>query len=317
MTVLALFGYAALLSLAGAWALRRARWVDRSPRLGIAVWQGLSLATVLAVLLGALVLVVPTAHVTADLAVLLRTCALVLRARYATPGGAVAGSVGAALAVAVTVRLTQALVVACVSNVRQRHAQRRMLALVGRRDAGLDAFVIDHDAVAAYCLPGWRARVVLTRGALRLLDESQLGAVLAHERAHLRARHDLALALPVVLSRAFPFVPAFGWAQAETARLVELAADDAAARRWSRPVVAAALLALAEAGVPVTALGAGGPGTPARVRRLLAPAPPVGSLPLVAAALALAGGLVVPFALAAGPAVSAWTLAYCPVPLPL
>ena len=41
---------------------------------------------------------------------------------------------------------------------------------------------------AAYCVPGRPATIVLTSGALAVLDPAQLTAVLAHERAHLAGR---------------------------------------------------------------------------------------------------------------------------------
>src|SRR5450755_4895951 len=54
-----------------------------------------------------------------------------------------------------------------------------------------------------------------------------------------------------------PAAPFFGVAARQIAYLVEVAADDAAARRAPRLTVAAALLAVAAAGVPAGALGAG------------------------------------------------------------
>ena len=49
-----------------------------------------------------------------------------------------------------------------------------------------------------------------------------------HERRHLRARHDLALAYSGALARTFPWVPLFAMAHAQIAVLLEMAADDAA-----------------------------------------------------------------------------------------
>ena len=54
--------------------------------------------------------------------------------------------------------------------------------------------VLDDPRPAAYCVAGRPAAIVVTSGALAVLDQPQLEAVLAHERAHLaqrppRARH--------------------------------------------------------------------------------------------------------------------------------
>jgi Zn-dependent protease with chaperone function len=86
--------------------------------------------------------------------------------------------------------------------------------LVGRHDSQLGALVLDHDRVAAYCLHGVRGRVVVTSGAVAHLRGEELEAVLAHESAHLRARHDLVLAAATAMQRAFPFVPLFRVARA-------------------------------------------------------------------------------------------------------
>ncbi|MEU5991787.1 hypothetical protein ABZ806_22670 [Spirillospora sp. NPDC047418] len=45
---------------------------------------------------------------------------------------------------------------------------------------------------------------MLSTGALEPLPEDQLSAVLAHERAHLAGRRDLAINLAVAFGRAFP-----------------------------------------------------------------------------------------------------------------
>lgn len=88
-------------------------------------------------------------------------------------------------------------------------------------------------------------RVVVTSGLVAVLTPGELRAVLEHERAHLSGRHDLLLLL-ARLNRAC--VPAlFGARAFDTAVhvLVELAADDAAARRCGAEVLASALRATA------------------------------------------------------------------------
>jgi bla regulator protein blaR1 len=55
--------------------------------------------------------------------------------------------------------------------------------------------------------------------------------VAADERAHLSGRHHLVLRLAAALERAFPWVRFFAVGAEQVAYLVEVAADDAAARR--------------------------------------------------------------------------------------
>jgi Zn-dependent protease with chaperone function len=163
--------------------------------------------------------------------------------------------------------------------------------------------VLDVPQRAAYCVPGRPAAIVLTSGALAVLDRAQLGAVLAHERAHLAGRHHLLISLSRGLAASFPGVPVFTRGPAEVARLAELCADDAAARRSGRPVLVAALLAMGTgAAVPAPALAVTSGAVSARVHRLLDP-PRRGrraryglALFTVMLVLASASGLVIAFA---------------------
>lgn len=66
------------------------------------------------------------------------------------------------------------------------------------------AFVLAATRPAAYCLPGRPPTIVLTTGALAVLDPEQLTAVLAHERAHLAGRHHLLLAVTRSLAAVAP-----------------------------------------------------------------------------------------------------------------
>jgi beta-lactamase regulating signal transducer with metallopeptidase domain len=127
--------------------------------------------------------------------------------------------------------------------------------------------------------------------------------VLAHERAHLAGRHHLLIALTRGLAATFPGVPLFTRGPAEVARLAEMCADDAAARRSGRPTLVTALLAMGTgAAVPAAALGATTCAVAARVQRLLEPAPPArharNRLALLTAMLllALVSGLVTRYA---------------------
>jgi Zn-dependent protease with chaperone function len=158
------------------------------------------------------------------------------------------------------------------SHPREDHRSRPaddVLAVIARPGPAADIRIIDSDRPAVYCLPG-RRRIVLTSGALSYLDRGQLDAVLAHERAHLSGHHHLALRLASTLEHAFPGVRFFAVA-AQQVTYLEVAADDAAVRRTSRLTMAAALLAVAAAGIPAGALGAGGSAAAQRIERLIDP----------------------------------------------
>lgn len=311
-----LLAYAAIMGTAGARRLHQASWPQRSPRLGIVAWQALTLSVVLAAMLAGAVLAVPTPPVSTGLATLLDACLLAIRDHYSTPGGAAVASLGALTVIVVVGRLGYVLAVEVVTTSWRRAGQRRRLLMVARHDPPTGALVVPHPRSAVYCLPGRGGLIVCTTAAFAALDVRQLGAALAHERAHLRWRHDLVLTGAAMLRAAFPFVPAFSLAQTELLRLVEMQADDIACAGGDRQVLATALVRLAEGAAPVATIGAGGNTALARVHRLAGPADPLG---LPCSALAAGAALMVvmlPLLIAAGPAVVAAIVDYCPLGFP-
>jgi len=134
------------------------------------------------------------------------------------------------------------------------------------------AFLLDSPQRVAYCVPGRPPAIVLSTGALAILDSAQLTAVLAHERAHLTGRHHLLIAATRGLGATFPAVPLFTRGPAEVARLTEMRADDVAARSSGRSTLLTALLAMGTGtAVPAAALAASACAVQARVQRLLEP----------------------------------------------
>jgi Zn-dependent protease with chaperone function len=169
------------------------------------------------------------------------------------------------------------------ASVRTR-AHAEAARITGRPVEGRDpAFVLDAEQPAAYCVPGRPPAIVLTTGALAVLDPDQLTAVLAHERAHLSGRHHLLLAATRALAAVAPAVPLFARGTDEVGRLAEMRADDVAVRyaggkpgyEQGRRTLLAALLAMgtgmAVPQAPATWLAATGGVVAARVRRLAEP----------------------------------------------
>jgi Peptidase family M48 len=165
-----------------------------------------------------------------------------------------------------------------LDTVRDRRRHRTILQLVARPDpqAG-DALVVDHPTAAAYCVPGRRPCVVISAGALRILNPAQLRAVLAHEHAHANERHDLVMLPFEALRRALPRSKTADRAMQAVALLVEMRADDRAAGQHAGPELAAALLRFetsSHGGAPPGTLSAYGTDVGDRVRRLVSPKPP-------------------------------------------
>jgi Zn-dependent protease with chaperone function len=307
----ALLAYATVLAVVAPRVLRRS-WVDRAPRVAIAAWQAVTGSVVVSVVLGAVALTFPTVRVSVNVAALLQECFLALQAHYASPGGAAAAGAGAVLALGVIARVGWCTAATLVRIGRRRRQIRDQLAILGNRGPDAQIVVVDHGTPAAYCVSGTRWRIVVTSAALEALDDAQLRAVLAHERAHLRGRHDLVIAGAAALAAAFGRVRLFRTAHAEITRLVELLADDVAVRGSDRLTVAEALLSLGGGGGPVGALAAGGSESGARIRRLIAGHHPLSRTRVALGSLSATALLAVPALLLAAPAALAWGSHYCP-----
>ncbi|MFN2537352.1 MAG: M56 family metallopeptidase [Mycobacteriales bacterium] len=265
-------------------ALAGADWPQRSPALGLVLWQALGLAAgLLTLTLLATVALAPLGQDHLD------------ALRNLGDAGVVTWIAGG-LGLAVLLRLLSVLLASTARTLRARHENRVLVDLVAAPHLLLrGASVVDHDVPLAYCLPGLRPRLVLSRGTLDLLSSDELQAVVAHEHAHLAQRHDLVVLPFVALAATFPAVPAVSTAQAEVALLVELMADDHAARRHDRTQLARALWKIGTGGAPAGALGLAGEDVLLRARRLLDPPAPLG-LP------ARIGVIVLALVVAASPA---------------
>jgi Zn-dependent protease with chaperone function len=269
--------------------LRRLRGLERWPTLSVWLWLATSLGALAAVALTGLLLLMPTGRLGTSAAELLRTCVMVLRAALSTPHDSGTETVAGLLALAAVaggLLLGGGMIGLRAWRATRRH--RELLALAGRPAADLPGVtMLEHGRPFAYCLPGRPGPVVISSAALGRLQAGQLAAVLAHERAHQTGHHHRLVLLTQVLRVGFPWLPAARLAHQEVARLVELAADDAAARVQGRRQVAAALVALGDSHVPTAALGAAGVSARERVSRLVAPRQRGGILTLLAGLLML------------------------------
>ena len=267
-------------------AMLRAAWPRRSPATAILLWQALGLAGGLAAV-GAL-LAIGVSGPGEQTGVVGGLTALAVRL---VSGQLVAphqpllltGIRFAALVAgfALFTALCGVLVMAFADAIGARRRQRELLALLAHGDPKVPgALVIDYPAAAAYCLPGIRSQIVVSAGTLALLGPAELTAVLAHERAHVRARHDLVLIPFTSLRRAFPRSRVIAQSYRTVALLVEMMADDRALRvRGLLPrELATALLRFGTAGAdaaPAGAMAAAEGEITARVKRLLTPPPPL------------------------------------------
>jgi Zn-dependent protease with chaperone function len=315
-TPLLLAVFAVAMATVVPWAVRRSAWTGRAPALGILAWQAVSASVLIAATLVGVALALPTLPITTDFAEWVGACSVALREQYATPGGAAIGVCGAVVAASIVVRFVACLAVGWVRVSRARRRLRGSLGILAKAGTQSGVLVVEHPRPGVYCVPGRGGSVVVTSGAIGALDEHQLAAALAHERAHLGDRHDLVLVMAAALRRAFGIVPVFRWAEAEIRELVEMRADDQALGSVGRRALATALVVLAGARHPAGTLGMGGSLAATRVRRLAVPDRSLGVLRSVVTVLACLTALAVPLAVAAGPAVTAAAMDYCPVVFP-
>ena len=274
--------------------LARSSWPYRIPRAAVALWQAIALAAVLAALGAGIALSYSTAGQPGQ-----------PRFDPSSPRDLLAAAV-LALTALVLVRLLWAVGRVAIGTRARRKRHRDLVDVLATPDGLIPGLrVLAEQTPLAYCLPALRgARVVVSVGALDRLDDNELRAVLAHEQAHLRARHDLVLEAFTSLHRAFPRWVRSDVALEQARTLVELLADNDARRRNGPRPLARALVALAGAPAPDAALAASKSATVLRVQRLADPEPRERwlSTAIYAAAAAL---LILPTITVAAPIVTA------------
>lgn len=292
-----------LVALIGAPAsLSRLTDTGHHPRLGAAAW-GIAIASVVASWLGAVAFAIADfAHHWDHPSAVVVLCLETLR------GGLTDGTAGSVIqiglwglaglgtmaVVAGAGRLLRAL-----GHMRgQTHSHARAVHLVGRRVRGLHAVVLDVAAPAAYCVAGRPHAVVVTTGALDTLSKPELAAILAHEQAHLDGHHPQIVAVARALAGTFPKLRLMTEGADHVTRLLEMCADDRAAREHGRGPLLSGIFALTGAApVAAGALGATGVAVLARAERLAsAPRRELGRTALMIAVVTI---------VAAGPVVSA------------
>jgi Zn-dependent protease with chaperone function len=254
--------------------LARASWPMRAPRAAIVLWQSIALAAVLSAFSAGIAIASrlfapgpdgrPTATITSEIEVLGWPMWLAYVVVFT-------------ITLMIGARLVIAVLQVAIATRRRRAHHRMMVDLLDMSHESIPPQVcipasglriLDVKQPLAYCLPGVRSRVVVSEGTLKTLSDSEISAILTHERAHLRARHDLVLEMFIAVHAAFPRFVRSGNALDAVRLLIEMLADDAAVRAAGPTPLARALVACASGRTPSGALAAGGPTTVLRVRRL-------------------------------------------------
>ncbi|WP_189590198.1 M56 family metallopeptidase [Streptomyces massasporeus] len=254
--------------------LARADWPDREPVVALWVWQCVVAAVLVCCALSMTLSAAAAWHAVGGH--LFATAPRAVVEAYAL-GTAGPWAATTAVALAGAGLWSAAMLVHEIGEARARRRRRRADLLVrapllpGEVAVSGRLVVLESEQPDAWWQPGTPPQLVVTTAALLRLKGRQLDAVLAHEQGHARARHDWLLNCSSALAGGFPQVPVFAAFRDEMHRLVELAADDTASRRFGRLTTALALVELNEH------RGVFGPcptpqaHVPARVHRLLTP----------------------------------------------
>lgn len=178
-----------------------------------------------------------------------------------------------AVLTALAVGITGVTTVRVVNAYRRLHhisgEHARSVRIVGSPTDRSDVVIVQSNRPAAYCVAGRPPTIVVTTAAVRALTDRQFAAVLAHESAHLQGCHHQILMGLRALALTVPRLPLFAAAAAAAQQLLEMCADDNAARHHGiRPLVEG-LAALAGCPAQPTALGAADTAVTARVNRLI------------------------------------------------
>ncbi|MDP9867839.1 MULTISPECIES: M56 family metallopeptidase [Streptosporangium] len=223
--------------------LAGAGWTHRCPRAALVMWQAIGLAGGLgAIGIGLVAAVAPLAAVFPHGA---HTLFRQLVEGRGLDGLGPAHVAALVWSVGLIGWLALHTVRAALGTVRAQRRQRLLVDVVADPCVLRDAYVLPGERPVAYCIPGRRARIVLSAGAVELLGAEELEAVLGHERAHAAGRHDLLLLPFLALAQAFPWLPAAGTARQVVPVLLEMLADDRARRAHGELPLARALVRMA------------------------------------------------------------------------
>jgi Zn-dependent protease with chaperone function len=295
--------------------LARLPRLERWPLLAAWLWLVAALGALATAALAGLLLVLAATEGDRALAGLLDTCAMAVREALTTSTSSPGTAFGIILLAAVGAGVAVGTGVVAARTWRARRLHRALLRLAGQDAPHLPGVtVLKHPTPLAWCLPGHAGPVVVSTAALDRLDPVALAAVLAHERAHQASRHHALVLLAEALRVGCPWLPAAWLARQQVAGLVELAADDTAARRCGRAALAAALAVLGGAPAPGPALAAGGTSAAARITRLASPPRGGGHAALAAAVAAVILPLLAQLGAVAEPVARIAGAAMCPLP---
>lgn len=237
--------------------LQRAKWPSQAPGAALVLWQAIGISGGLALVSAPLTWgLQPFADgilpALAELWQVYQTQGL--NAVLTDPRWHTFGLAAITLSLLLFAHLALVLLHTTYRTFRQRKKHRQFVELLSAslQDENLNdtrsVIQVGHTRVLpvehplAYCLPAMnQPMTVVSQGLLEELTPRQLAAVLAHESAHLKQRHDLLRLAFEAWHKAAPWFPATGVAVNEVTELTEIMADDYALTKHDRQDLTTAL----------------------------------------------------------------------------
>lgn len=151
-----------------------------------------------------------------------------------------------------TARVAGAVLAIClgmflVALLREMISMRQVRRVTGRLATDDVLIFVDDEEPHAYAIGGRHPRIVISRGLLRGLSVAERRAVVAHESAHVRLRHDVHLRILRLAAALNPLIRPF--VPAGVLAVERWADEETAAHLGDRPLVARTLVRAALAGV--------------------------------------------------------------------
>ncbi len=230
--------------------------VGADPQTLLVTWIGLVGGTLVSLATAASLVLLPGHGPARQVAALVHHCWSAVSHGSVPRFDEVAGLLSVMVAALAAVRCSTGL----LRHARQRRTLHRkhldlLRILTGSGATPGSMLWLDVPDPMAYSVAGRPSLIVASEWLRRRLPGDAVAAVLEHERAHLRGRHHLMVAIADALAVALPWLPLMRRSPYLVRALVEVSADAVAARSHGAGVVRSALLSMSAHLTPAHGLG--------------------------------------------------------------
>ncbi|PWW07312.1 BlaR1 peptidase M56 [Paenibacillus cellulosilyticus] len=135
--------------------------------------------------------------------------------------------VGSTLLCSIAVAIRESVAASRWNRTERSRFDEALTCAIGEEHglARTEITILDHEDSIAMTIGLFRPRIVLSTGLIAALSETELQAVIAHEKFHLKRRHPLAVFLLSLIGIALWYIPIYNWFIKKYKVLIELMAD--------------------------------------------------------------------------------------------